>query len=1039
MKIVHIGFHKDVFKPSLLKSTAVFLVFVFAWTNMGLYQVVYAATTSSSQHQVANTAPSVPSPDPSPAWVPPGEGQGEGLESLVKRIRERAEKAVGKIPFSPTLVKGERVPMRGIGRGFVNIESEKAGFQKEKSELEQADVNIREQFKQTEARIKGLPGIIQQRQKAFESKYEKNYAQLKSELDSINTAKTSSEFTARTRKLKAFLDKIKPPQRHIKLNPNKLPHRMMKPVWREPRMHYGRPHPTLPLRGEETPESPLLGEDEGEGYSPIQVASIGSLNGILSSAIVQTIPPPTAADLTSTTEVQFTPAILAKAAELNHNPVQIYNWVYNNIEYVPTYGSIQGADMCLQTMQCNDMDTASLLIALLRASNIPARYVYGTIQLPIDQVMNWVGGFTDPMFAGNLIASGGIPVKGVVQGGKLAFLKMEHVWVEAYVPYGNYRGMMSDQSIKTWIPLDASYKQYTYTQGLDINQTVPFNAQSFIDHITSTATINTPQNYATNIDSAYIQQQLQNYTTLVQNYISQNFTNTTAQDIIGNKKVIPLNFPFLPCTLPYQIITKSWESSQIPDSLRDKIAFEVINPTTLQPDISYTASLPEIAGKKITLSFTPATQADIDTLNSYLPQPNPNGIPIQPSQLPSSLPAYLIQLKPQLLIDGKAVAVGSAIGLGDSETFNMTFTYPNQSSDVVSNDITAGEYYGIAIDAAGISDTQIQTAKSNLQITQTNLMAQNFTGLTPDEVIGDLLYTTALSYYAQVDEANHIISSTTGIVEVRIPSEAIFSTTLNIGYLYGIPYNVSSGGLTMDVDKDDVIGSAKNGDTNKTKQYMFLSTANASVLESSVPEQLWSTPGNPAIGISAADALKIANDQGVPIYSINQTDMNAILPQLQLGTDVISAIQDAINGGDIVIAPKTNITSNGWTGCGYIIIDPTTGSSAYMISGGQSGAAIAIGFGMAVLVIAISAGLGGSIIGLIAVFLSPVYTALLLWLTVFATEAQRKCARTITTSLLSILMDLYELIENPLKLPVMIGSITISIQFEIDEIKGACF
>jgi hypothetical protein len=35
-----IGFHKDIFKPSLSKSIAVFLVFVFAWTNLGLYQVV---------------------------------------------------------------------------------------------------------------------------------------------------------------------------------------------------------------------------------------------------------------------------------------------------------------------------------------------------------------------------------------------------------------------------------------------------------------------------------------------------------------------------------------------------------------------------------------------------------------------------------------------------------------------------------------------------------------------------------------------------------------------------------------------------------------------------------------------------------------------------------------------------------------------------------------------------------------------------------------------------------------------------------------
>jgi hypothetical protein len=105
--------------------------------------------------------------------------------------------------------------------------------------------------------------------------------------------------------------------------------------------------------------------------------------------------PPTTDDLAETIEVQFTPAIQAKAAELNHNPTKIYNWVRNDIEYVPTYGSIQGADYCLQTKQCNDMDTASLLIALLRASGIHARYVYGTIELPIEKVKNWLGGFTD--------------------------------------------------------------------------------------------------------------------------------------------------------------------------------------------------------------------------------------------------------------------------------------------------------------------------------------------------------------------------------------------------------------------------------------------------------------------------------------------------------------------------------------------------------------------------------------------------------------------------------------------------------------------
>lgn len=37
---------------------------------------------------------------------------------------------------------------------------------------------------------------------------------------------------------------------------------------------------------------------------------------------------------------------------------------------------------------------------------------------------------------------------------------------------------------------------------------------------------------------------------------------------------------------------------------------------------------------------------------------------------------------------------------------------------------------------------------------------------------------------------------------------------------------------------------------------------------------------------------------------------------------------------------KSEITFNSWTGCGYIIIDPSTGEGAYMISGGMNGAII---------------------------------------------------------------------------------------------------
>ncbi len=50
-------------------------------------------------------------------------------------------------------------------------------------------------------------------------------------------------------------------------------------------------------------------------------------------------------------EVFMTEAIADKALELSHNPVAIYNWVRNNVEWLPTWGSIQNADLTLSALR----------------------------------------------------------------------------------------------------------------------------------------------------------------------------------------------------------------------------------------------------------------------------------------------------------------------------------------------------------------------------------------------------------------------------------------------------------------------------------------------------------------------------------------------------------------------------------------------------------------------------------------------------------------------------------------------------------------
>ena len=277
---------------------------------------------------------------------------------------------------------------------------------KKRDSLLSADRAIRKEFAQTEAFLKekGLPQEILDRHDAAVSDYENNFNQLKvyfTQVDKAHRAylvatergnETSAQAAERDleSKLTAFDEFLKanvkdPP--HQPLDPNNLPHRTPKPQERKPR---------------------LKKEEFAEFQPQIRLAYNGDPANLVVAQATTDLPKPE--DLAQTIEVQFTPEIQALATELEHNPVKIYNWVRNNIDFAPTYGSIQGAQGCLATKQCNDMDTASLLIALLRTSGVAARYVMGTIEGPMAQVMNWVGGFTDERAALDLIASAGTPV-----------------------------------------------------------------------------------------------------------------------------------------------------------------------------------------------------------------------------------------------------------------------------------------------------------------------------------------------------------------------------------------------------------------------------------------------------------------------------------------------------------------------------------------------------------------------------------------------------------------------------------------------------
>jgi Transglutaminase-like superfamily/LVIVD repeat len=90
--------------------------------------------------------------------------------------------------------------------------------------------------------------------------------------------------------------------------------------------------------------------------------------------------------LQSTVDANTTdPYIQSEAAVLGNDPTRIFQFVRDQVGYESYTGALRGARGTLWSMAGNSLDKASLLIALLRVSGIPAQYSSGTLSLALQK------------------------------------------------------------------------------------------------------------------------------------------------------------------------------------------------------------------------------------------------------------------------------------------------------------------------------------------------------------------------------------------------------------------------------------------------------------------------------------------------------------------------------------------------------------------------------------------------------------------------------------------------------------------------------
>lgn len=669
-------------------------------------------------------------------------------------------------------------------------------------------------------------------------------------------------------------------------------------------------------------------------------------------------------DLRPTTDVQITDDVRALAVQLNRSPTAIYNWVYNNIHFVPSFGSIQGSDLTLANRQGNAFDIANLLIALLRASNVPARYVYGTVVMGADQMKNWVGGVDDVESARVLLGQGGIPGSAISYGGRYESIRFEHVWVEAY-------GVFNDEHQLRWNAMDAAFKQYQYTQGVDLLAEVGFDKQGFANLVRNAGQSDASNNWVANVDTTAIQAEMSRYQEALTTYLQNQPADTTLSEIIGGQSIITRGEMEVVGALPYQSYVRTRSFAALPDKLRHYFYVDLA-PSMAgggiggalggkpAPFMSYRASLPDLAGKKLSLSFRPASEADEAILQSLL------GNLQSEADLPTSIEAGLFDVVAEITVDGEVVANSGSriIGFGEQLTTNKGFIDPRFGYRETTSPITAGDYQAIGLDLQGVTVKQLQTMQAGIDSLHSKLNEQKYDGLTTSNVVGSLMHAGMIGYFALNDALTNLAAKTNGLVHYRMPSFGAFSTYGQIETVWGNGSQVSLGSMVMDVDW---LMANNEGRANCWQDWVAFNQMSgqiASAYEHAIPERLFSTEENSVEAVSTVKALSVASAQGQRIYKITSENSKELLPLINAPSQVKNDIEAALNNGDMAIIHEDPINYMGYSGLGYVLLDPDTGGGAYKILGGGNGAQMALGIAISIFILVMFSPLGlGSLAG----------------------------------------------------------------------------
>ena len=616
-------------------------------------------------------------------------------------------------------------------------------------------------------------------------------------------------------------------------------------------------------------------ESEPAGAGPLPAGGSGSGAGA-----------PGPEFLAETPEIVFTQEIVDRAAALGNDPIRIYEFVRNEVANQLYPGSRKGAAETLRQRGGNDTDQASLLIALLRAAGVPSRYVQASVDIPVEAFESWWASKDIESVRATMSAEG---MNGsLVQNG--AAVRKTHIYVEAYVPYGKYRGTGQGDTEPIWVRLDPSFALHQIDDGSDYVDDLDFDVDIFFaDHIAGFTAL-TP---------------IEAFEAEIQAWLDVNQPGSAVADGLRVVDPVPQALGLLPASLPYDIVTENAAFAELFDQQRYKIRFELVGtPGTL---LDHTVLLSEVAGKVVTLDYLGATPADQATIDSF------DGI--------YNTPPDLVDVLARLKAGGTLVTTGVvAVGSARDVTLILHFIQPNggfNAEPVNSYALVAGSANAWSFDP--FTD---EPAAPDFSL-----------AVEPDAMIESLLEATVTGYQRMRNEGIRRLIPLVGAsvqYDVR-PNRAL--NALQVLYSAGAPVEMTWLGLQVDIDErgrfnhDAALRTGIRANSF-SELYGVLDGMQSSILENRVFEDQFSRDA-----VSTIKILQLASDQGIPLCTITSS-VGAECPGFSHPAYVLAEVNNRIAAGRTVTIPRDPITVDNWTGTGYSAL--SGGGGGYLIQGAVS-------------------------------------------------------------------------------------------------------